>query len=922
MHLVSLLRRWLLLVPLVLLLAACDGVTAPEHFASARAYFDQADYQTAVVELKNALQKDPELGAARLLLARAYEIQGQYADALREFERAQNLGVSDPHLEPGLLNAKLRLGRFQEVIGALAERTPRPPELSLILADAYLAAEDLEAASTLYQQLEGSAGSARGLATIAWIRGDLDAAREGFARAVELDPNDGEAWNRQGELALTEQRYAAASESFSTGKQLPGGAVSGGLGLARTFLAQDQLDEAMLEVEAVLAEAPGLYLAHYLEALIRYGQDDVDGAESAIRQVQRVVPDHTPSLYLMGAIKFRQGQLNQAEGSLLRYLSRDRGNESAAKLLAVVRAQKDDLAGTIDTLAPFAETSEDPQLLAMLGTAQLRQGDVGAATATLERAVALAPDAAAFRNQLALSLLSSGEEERAVTELQSAISVDGSQFQSDYLMAMLNLKNRDFTAALDAAERMVAKSPDLPMGFNLKGAALLGEGDEAGARAAFEAANRIAPDFLPSAQNLARLDEADGDTASARARYLGVLAADASNVAARLALADLAAAEGLNDLAREQLEAAALADPDSLPARLGLARLALREGAVEEAQQHAEDALRLAPERADVLLLNGELALRLGDRDGARSLALRLSRSLRGQRLAPAFALTASRLLREARLPREAAEVLQQVAGAPADQQLTEALLVEAVLIEVAVRSPESAREGLERLRAASPAADALPFLEAEVLLLEERRAEAMAAYTRLAAAGDRRSVLRLAALQQQSGELNAALALLDDWLRTNPDDDAAKLLRANALLRSDRAQAIAQYEAMAASENPVALNNLAWLYMEVGDERAVATAQRALALAPNNADIADTLGWILVQNGQAERAIGLIRRSSEEKPDDATVRYHLGVAYLDAGRTAAGRAALEEAIRLGPFPEREDAERRLSTLSAEEDPA
>jgi putative PEP-CTERM system TPR-repeat lipoprotein len=903
----------------MLLLSACDSVSAPEHFSSAQDYFDQGDHQTAVIELKNALQKDPELGDARLLLALAYEIQGQYADALREFERAQNLRITDARLEPGLLNAKLRLGRFQEVIGELGERETLSAELTLILADAYLAAEDLDSAELLYGEIDGSAGSARGMGTIAWIEGDLDRARALFADAVRLDPEDRESWVRQGELALSEQRFDVAADAFGKGKSLPGGAASGGLGLARTFLAQGRLDEALIETEAVLAEVPGLYLAHYVEALIRYGQDDVDGAEAAIRQVQRVMPDHTPSLYLMGAIKFRQGQLNQAEGSLLRYLSRDRSNESAAKLLAVVRAQKDDLTGTIETLTPYAQTSQDPQLLAMLGTAQLRQGDASEATATLERAVALAPDAAAFRNQLALSLLSSGEEERAVTELESAISVDGTQFQSDYLMAMLSLKKREFGEALGAAERMIAKSPDLPMGFNLKGAALLGQGDEAGARAAFAEASRIAPEFLPSAQNLARLDEADGDLAAARARYEVVIEASENNVAARLALADLAASEGMNTLAREQLEAVVLAAPDSLPARMGLARLALRDDSVIEARRHAEDALRLAPEQADVLLLNGQLALRAADRESARSLGLRLTRTLRDSSLDPTFALLAGRMLRGAGLNDAARDTLAQVVVAPSDPEIAIALLVEKVQLEIGARSAQAARLSLEQLRAVTPEADSLRFYEAEVLLLEGREAEAMSGYAALAAGGDRRSVLRLAALQQQAGQVDSALSLLDDWLQTNPEDDDAKLLRANALLRFDRDRAIAQYEAMVDSDNAVALNNLAWLYMEAGDERAVATAERALALAPDNADIADTLGWILVQNGQAERAIDLIRRSSEQNPEDATVRYHLGVAYLDAGRMAAGRAALEEAIRLGPFPELEDAERRLTALGAED---
>jgi Flp pilus assembly protein TadD len=74
-------------------------------------------------------------------------------------------------------------------------------------------------------------------------------------------------------------------------------------------------------------------------------------------------------------------------------------------------------------------------------------------------------------------------------------------------------------------------------------------------------------------------------------------------------------------------------------------------------------------------------------------------------------------------------------------------------------------------------------------------------------------------------------------------------------------------------------------------------------------------MGWIFVQFGQPEKGVQLINSSVRARPADPTFRYHLGVAYLDAGDLDAGRAALEEAIRLGPFPEQEEAQRRLQML-------
>ncbi|MGE0625383.1 MAG: XrtA/PEP-CTERM system TPR-repeat protein PrsT [Pseudomonadales bacterium] len=903
-----------LLALIVLLLAACDRATALDHLDSARTYYERGEYQTAVIELRNALQKDPDLAEARYLLGQSYLIQGQYADALNEFERALDLGIDHDELMAGLLGTKVVLGRYQEVLGELESREDLSPSLAMVLADAHLAANEIDKARSIYLQHTDLAAANRELGTIAWFEGNLDEAERLLDRAVTIDPADRESWLTRAEFALATGNLSEASEAFARARALPGGELSAGLGLARTAIAGGRFDEALTETEAVTAIAPNYFPARYVEALARYALDDVDGAESALQQVQRVVPDHPPTLYLMGAIKFRQGQLGQAEDNLQRFLARQPRNESAAKLLAMLRLQKEDLDGAGQVLEPLVDTAQDPQLLALFGTIRLRQGQSSAAALALERAVALAPDAAAFRNQLALSLLSAGEEERAVLELETAVAIDGEQFQSDYLMALLSLKNRNFETADAAAQRLIDKSPDQPMGYNLQGASRIGLDDEAGARRAFEQALAVSPEFLPAAQNLARLDEAAADVAGAMDRYQAVLAVAPENTAARIALADLAARHGDLSKARTELEQVVAADPGSLPARLGLARLALSEGRLAEARSEIDAALSAAPEAPDPLLLAAELALRTGDVEGARQSAENLQRLIDDGRRETELLYQTARIQRQAGLLDPARRNLNQALGAGSGNDPR--LLTEQVRVAIAAGDAKAARQALGRLPAQSGPAVEVSRLEAQLLQLEGRDDDAMAIYRQLSDSGDRESLVRLVSLQLGRGEVEDSLALMDRWLADNEADTGVQILRADALMRlSNREQAIAQYEALLTQDNPVVLNNLAWLYMELGDERAVATAERAMSLAPGNGDIADTLGWILVRFGEPERAIPHIELSVARKPNDATVRYHLAVAYLEAGRTADGRRALEAALGMGAFAERVEAERRLATL-------
>ena len=138
------------------------------------------------------------------------------------------------------------------------------------------------------------------------------------------------------------------------------------------------------------------------------------------------------------------------------------------------------------------------------------------------------------------------------------------------------------------------------------------------------------------------------------------------------------------------------------------------------------------------------------------------------------------------------------------------------------------------------------------------------------------------------------------DWLAQHPQDGAVRLGLASSLQASGaRDAAVKEYELLVTQQpkNAVALNNLAWLYFESKDSRAADLAQRALAEAPENPAILDTVGWIRVQQGQVEQGVQLLRQAAEKAPREAEIRYHLGAALARSGDMARARQELEAAI-------------------------
>jgi predicted Zn-dependent protease len=90
-----------------------------------------------------------------------------------------------------------------------------------------------------------------------------------------------------------------------------------------------------------------------------------------------------------------------------------------------------------------------------------------------------------------------------------------------------------------------------------------------------------------------------------------------------------------------------------------------------------------------------------------------------------------------------------------------------------------------------------------------------------------------------------------------------------------------------------MALNNLAWLYQQVRDPRAGDVAKRAYDAAPSIAAIADTYGWILVEEGRIEEALPILKKAASADGSVPDIAYHYAVALAKGGRKEEARAVI-----------------------------
>ena len=194
--------------------------------------------------------------------------------------------------------------------------------------------------------------------------------------------------------------------------------------------------------------------------------------------------------------------------------------------------------------------------------------------------------------------------------------------------------------------------------------------------------------------------------------------------------------------------------------------------------------------------------------------------------------------------------------------------------------------------------------LEGDALRAAGKPNEAIAAYRAALERGGQGGVaLGLFSAMRQAGDTAGADAFIDRWRAEHPEDLVAlETSAAAAYQRGARDEARVLYERLVElrPNHALALNNLAWMYHQASDGRALDTARRAHEAAPSDPNVLDTYGWLLVENGQTEQGLTQLQRAVELAPDSPTSRYHLAAALAKAGDTDAALGVLSELLDSG----------------------
>jgi tetratricopeptide (TPR) repeat protein len=180
-------------------------------------------------------------------------------------------------------------------------------------------------------------------------------------------------------------------------------------------------------------------------------------------------------------------------------------------------------------------------------------------------------------------------------------------------------------------------------------------------------------------------------------------------------------------------------------------------------------------------------------------------------------------------------------------------------------------------------------------------------------------TVLALGSHKETAGNREQTLQLYRSWLDKNPEDVTVRMMIADRLQSAQEVEEAAdEYEKILqfTPDNVTALNNLAWNIREEDPAKALDYARQAASLAPDSADVLDTLAVVEYANKNYRQAERTVERALRQSPDNPSLIYHRAMIAAALGDSASAIGTLEGLLKGGAdFPEVDQAQELLVAL-------
>jgi putative PEP-CTERM system TPR-repeat lipoprotein len=633
-------------------------------------------------------------------------------------------------------------------------------------------------------------------------------------------------------------------------------------------------------------------------AILTHNEQIVKDAESRVQKILSENPSDDDALYMLAATQLELGKPEDAEKHLQELLERSPQHLKSAITLAQMKLAGKDLRGAEEILTTaFTKNPASPDAAVALGILYLRTGKKADAEQALQKAVTLDPNNPGALNTLAALQLQAGKKVEAEQTYKQIAALPQKEYKLSYAVFLMRQKRRE--EAVAELERLFKSDPGNRTTRSGLVAGYLATNQEAKAESVLgEALKRNVSDLealLQRSQIYLRqkkYDEAQRDVEA-------LLRMEPASSQVHYLMAQVHKGRGATLHQRNELNEALRLAPESFRVRMDLANLLLTSHNPKEAMNVLNGVEERQKRSVAYVSARNWVLIALGDQNEARKgvdavLAVSKQPDIL---LQDAVLRLASRDFGGARAALE-----QALKATPEDVRML-SLLTESYMMQ---KQPAAAAERIRRHASQHSGSAQIQMFWANWLLENGRKAEARQPLTAAKAANPSSAApdIILARLDLEDGNRNGARQRLEAVINSNQRSAAHMMLASLEETEGNNQKAIEHYRRVveADNSNSMALNNLAFALSRdtaMLDE-AMKYAQKAKELAPENAYVQDTLGWIYYRKGLYQMAARELERALV-KDNLPIIRLHLGMAYRKLGEVDKGRQLMTAALAADP---------------------
>ncbi len=633
----------------LLALAACDSPEekAQAYYQNGLQLFEEENFEKADLELRNALQLDPNIADAWYHLALVEEKNGKIRQYAGDLMKTVELDVNHVGAQVRLAKIMLFSGRSDEArekTNLVLRLAPENPdvwslqaavllrdgkteearksaekaieleaghvEASLVLAVGALGEQDFDKAlSFIAVSREKHPENVPLLLTkmrVLEIKKDKAGIEQTFRDLIKIDPD-----NRQFRTNLTRfylsegKKDKAEAEIRSIADQNPED-TNAKLDIIRYLQSVSGTDVAKAELEKVIKEQPEEYIYQLALAEMFLLERDVESAKTTLKKVIESAgteEDGLSARVKLAELLLREGKRDEVNALLEQTLSVDALNLQALTMRAALSLDAGRIEdGITDLRSALKNQPDNVRATMLLARAHEMNGAVELADDRFAAGVKMSnasPDASLQYSQF---LTRRGNQERAIKVLKDSLKTNPQNRSLLTALAQVYLIEKDWKGAEEIATYLKKLDQDNPVSDQILGRAYAGQNNFEKSIEAFQQAHENVPNGVNTMVAMTRLYMAQGKIEEAVKFLSDIIEASPENYPARLLRAQLFAANGRDKEALESFEKIISEKPDYESVYYALFTYHVRQKDFDAARSSLDRGLKALPKNYTLLM--------------------------------------------------------------------------------------------------------------------------------------------------------------------------------------------------------------------------------------------------------------------------------------------------------------------------------